>query len=287
MNFPLEIGPAQAQRPAGAPAFDSWITPEGAASAEFRRIAGGYHVRFPAQADFAIAFDPPQVRAWPVPGGDPGTVETLYANAILPLIGNHLGRLNLHGSAVATEAGAVAFLGQSRRGKTTLAGAFAAHGHPFLSEDVLALSQAAGTYQVAPQRPLLRLFHDSAAHLVGPAANWGASEKNELDADDRLPHCAQPQALRAICVLGPGKARKVALHRLGEAEALAELFRHAFVLDVEDRPRLRAHFERLGELAARVPVHALDYPRRYAQLPRVIAAVIAATVGDEAGHAAD
>ena len=62
--------------------------------------------------------------------------------------------------------------------------------------------------------------------------------------------------------------------KLNAAEALAQLIQHAFILDVEDRARLKAHFGRLGELAASVPCYALDYPRDYQHLPKVIEMVI-------------
>lgn len=268
----FEALPERAQSPLPDEPFDRWITPDGEVSAEFRRIPGGYSARFPGQADFVISLGTMHVRGTPDEGTPITVLETLYRNSIEPIIGNHLGGLNLHGSAVAGPDGAIAFLGLSRSGKTTLAGAFARAGYPFLTEDVLSLVPDGASYQVQPQRPVLRLFHDSAAFLLGNDPGWEDEEsKAELPG---LPFADRPLPLSAICLLGPGEADDVSLTRLGAADALTQLIRHAFVLDVEDRARLAGHFGRLGELAALVPCHALDYPRSYAQLPSVIGTIL-------------
>ena len=271
----FEALPPCAQEPLAEAPFDRWINPVGSVSAEFRRIPDGYYARFPGQADFSISLESMHVRGTPVEGTPPAVLESLYRNSIEPIIANHLGGLNLHGSAVVTPYGAIAFLGQSRSGKTTLAGAFARAGHAFLTEDVLTLTGDCSGYLVQPQRPVLRLFHDSAEFLLGTQPGWDDEElKQELVAGDQLPFASQSAPLIAIFLLRPDESDDVSLIPLSSAEALSQLIPHSFVLDVEDRQRLAAHFRRLGELAASVPCHALDYPRCYAQLPAVIDAVL-------------
>jgi len=271
----FEALPPRPQEPLADVPFDRWVNPVGSVSAEFRRIPEGYFARFPGQADFSISLEAMHVRGTPVDGTPLTVLESLYHNSIEPIIANHLGGLNLHGSAVATPHGAIAFLGQSRSGKTTLAGAFARAGHAFLTEDVLTLTDTGDGYLVQPQRAVLRLFHDSAQFLLGSQPGWEDEElKQELAAGDRLPFASEPAPLIAIFLLGPDESDDVSLVPLGAAEALSQLIPHSFVLDVEDRQRLAAHFGRLGELASRVPCHSLDYPRCYAQLPEVIGAVL-------------
>lgn len=267
--------------------FDRWITADGDVAAQFFRCGPqAYMVRFSDQADFSIRLEASgeQVSAFPVPGLSPAALDTLYRNAIVPVIANHHGGLFLHGSAVALSAhghrGAVAFMGLSRRGKTTLAGAFAAAGHPFLSEDTVALEHSDAQYLVQPMRPVLRVFHDSASFLLGNAPVWDDPDaKSEVDASGALPFANIAAPLRHIFLLGPGEADDVRITRLGEAQAIAQLMQQAFVLDVEDKARLRAHFERVAALASAVPCHMLDYPRRYDQLARVIAAIEALGAG--------
>lgn len=258
----------------GTPPYDRWLRPDGESAAEFHRLPEGFLVRFPDQADFHIAMATRQVTCTPVPGNDPDMAESLYANAIAPLIGNHGDGLYIHGSAVAVTGRGMAFLGASRRGKTTLAGALARAGHPFLTEDAVHLAPSGAGYLVYPGRPVLRLFPDSARQLLGAAEGpHEDARKASVDAGPALPFHDTPVPLHAIYCLGAGTAQAITISPLSGGSVLTELMQHAFILDVEDRPRLKAHFERLSQLAGTVPFFHLDYPRSYAMLPAVVAAL--------------
>jgi hypothetical protein len=254
--------------------------------AEFRRQNGGHHLRFPQQVDFEIACAGDENRSaevvcYPVPEYDEMRAHTLYRNAIVPLLGNFRGGLFLHGSAVRVDAngvegaGAVAFLGLSRSGKTTLAGAFARCGHPFLTEDVIELERTDGAYLLQPKHTPLRLFADSAAHLLSDQiANDAINEKREIESDDTLPFAAHAAPLRHIYILGKDHAATLATRKLSLSEALPAIMPHAFILDVEDKVRLKAHFGRLADLTQHIPCYTLDFPRDYSELPSVMEHVL-------------
>lgn len=254
--------------------YDRWITPHGEVAAEFYRETGGFCLRFPGDADFHIDAESMAVSCTPAPDVSPDLLETLFVNSVLPVIGNHSGQLNLHGSACALPGGAAAFIGQSRRGKTTLAGACARAGHPFLTEDVIRLAGQPPLYDIVPVRPCLRLFGDSAAFLQNETVQPGAElTKTTLAASAQLPFSEAAAPLRAIYVLGPGKAETPSFVAIDPQHALPEVMQHAFVLDVEDKPRLHAHFERLTDLVLSIPFVMLDYPRNFSDLPKVVAAI--------------
>lgn len=254
--------------------YDYWVNPAGGSSAEFFRLPRGYLVRFPEQADFEIAGEPFAVSCTLVPGEPQATAHTLFQNSIRPIIGNHQGELNLHGSAVAIDNFAVAFLGQSRRGKTTLAGAFAKAGYPYLTEDVLQVQSAGGNFLLVPHKTDLRVFPDSASFLSGyrPSEEAGGA-KIPIPASASLPFCKDTRQLSHIFILGEGHCESIRIAPIGQAEGIRQLLQQSFILDVEDQVRLRSHFGRLGGLAASVPCFELDYPRTFDQLPHVIAAV--------------
>jgi len=252
--------------------------------AEFYRREGGYLLRFPDQADFLLEPGPAserfEVTAWPVLGCPDRVVANLYRNAIAPMIGNHTGGLFLHGSAVAVRdgtcrlGGAICFLGLSRSGKTTLAGAFAKRGHPFLTEDVIDLRLRDNHYWLQPKASKLRLFCDSARHLFGTETRFAdEDEKQDVNPGATLPFASKAVPLRRIHILGEDRRAELALEPLSPSAALAKVLPHAFILDVEDQQRLRAHFARLADLTDIVPSRTLDYPRDYAELPAVIEAV--------------
>ncbi|MGB3808130.1 MAG: hypothetical protein WA936_13095 [Erythrobacter sp.] len=296
----MTIRGARPQQAIDQTPYDRWVSPQGVCMAEFYRRDDGYLARFPGQVDFSIPpliengetkVRAPKMQAWPVPDCPERIVSNLYRNAILPIIGNHQGGLFLHGSAVAITLsdpsdpedaghGAAAFLGLSRSGKTTLAGAFAKAGHPFVTEDVIDLRLRDGTYWLEPKASKLRLFGDSARHLLGDGAEGakdvsGRDEKQDVEGGDVLPFRMQPVPLRAVHVLGGDPRASLSITPLAPPAALAALLPHAFILDVEDKSALKAHFERLADLTASVPCLMLDYTRDYGELAAVMDAVLA------------
>jgi hypothetical protein len=278
---------AREQRPLPADPYDRWVSPQGVCMAEFHRSGGGYLIRFPYQCDFQLDQDPGgegfRIIGWPAPDCDTQSVINLFHNAIQPILGNHGGGLFLHGSAVrlasgddeSQAAGAVAFLGLSRGGKTTLAGSFAQSGFPFLTEDVIDLSHREGSYWLQPKRSKLRLFADSARFLLGEEFEVGDDElKQDVEAGGTLPFARQEVPLRQIYVLGTDHSAALKIRRLSLPDALKTLMPHAFILDVEDKPRLKGHFARMADLSQDIPCYALDFTRDYAELPRVRRAVL-------------
>lgn len=276
------VQPRRVQAPLATEPYDRWVLPDARVKAEFHRQPhGGFLLRFPDEADFAIAAGSWHVTGWPAPDVAEDHFFSLYRNAVLPLIGDHLGGLFLHGSAVAIAGRAVAFLGHSGGGKTTLAGAFAKAGHPYLTEDVIELVGDGGSYRLLPKPTGLRLFPDSAAYLAGedPALAEG-EEKSEV----ALPVCDEPAPLAAIFVLGADPEASLTLIPLAERQAIELLMPHSFILDVEDKARLREHFGRIVRLSCDTRCYALDYTRAYTGLPGVIAAVETEMNRIPAGH---
>jgi hypothetical protein len=266
--------PARAQQPLASQPFDRWILPDGFVKAEFHRLPDGFLLRFTDEADFEILPATSAVTGWPVPDTAPDHFRSLFDNAVLPLIGDHAGGLFLHGSAVTIDGRAAAFLGQSGDGKTTLAGAFAKAGYPFLTEDVIELVPDDDGYQLQPKPSGLRLYADSAAFLTG-AEHIDADSDAKFDVADamRLPFRNEPAPLAAIFVLGADHEAPLGITRLTENRAAQALMPHSFVLDVEDKNRLRGHFSRIVGLCCNTPCYALDYVRDYDELPRVVAAI--------------
>ncbi|MFU7527415.1 hypothetical protein [Qipengyuania sp. ASV99] len=266
--------------------YDRWISPEGQCQAEFHRMVGGFLIRFPGQGDFLLSPEANAVEftvtGWPAPDCDDRTIINLYHNAIQPILGNHLGGLYLHGSAVRLDgaardgaAGAVAFLGLSRGGKTTLAGSFAREGQPFLTEDVIDLRFDSGRYWVQPKRSKLRLFADSARYLLGENARVEDENlKQDVEAGGALPFAENPAPLSQIYILGTDHRAPLSIRQCSLQEAVSMLMPHAFILDVEDKARLRGHFARIADLSQDIRCYTLDFTRDYGELPRVRGAIL-------------
>lgn len=274
---PMRVAPQLAM---AVPSYDNWMGADGAILAQFYRQKSAFVIRFAGKADFVINRDSLAAECLLPDENARDVAEALWHNAIVPLIGNHQGQLHLHGSAVVMgERSACAFLGPSRSGKTTLAGALAKAGHPFLTEDVVALDiHDDGLPYVQPSRPVLRLFADSAQMLFeaetvpGTAASTQLG-KRELPIGANLPFASTAHRLDRIYLLGSGNCSEISIAAVPAARFMAESMQHAFVLDVEDAERLRGHFHRLGDLAAKVPCYRLNFPRDFSQIDALIMAI--------------
>ena len=258
--------------------FHEWILPDGSLWTQFFRVSGGYLLRFPDLADFTLSPAGLDVRVIPAPGASQRTIEHLYLNQVLPLALSRQGKLVFHASAVETDGTAVAFMGESGKGKSTLAASFATSGCRFLTDDGLMVEQRDGSYQVMPSHASIRLWQDSEAALIAPdtptAPALEFTSKSRFLAGDRIAFCDSPRLLRRIYFLGDGSAPELSFTPMRPAEALIELVKHSFLLDIEERAMLAVHFDELSALASQPISYRLDYPRRYQDLAAVRQAII-------------
>ncbi len=169
----FEIAAARPQAPLPAP-FHTWALPDGSPWTDFHRENGGYLLRFPDMADFQVSADAEHVTCHPVPGASDAVVQHLYLNQVLPLSLSKQGKLVFHASAVEVDGGAIAFVGVSGRGKSTLAASFAIDGYRFLTDDGLVVEPAERGHVALPSHPSIRLWEDSESALIAPGTAIGA-----------------------------------------------------------------------------------------------------------------
>jgi hypothetical protein len=214
----------------------------------FGRTSDGYVCWFDRSTEFLISESGTTIRA-PHPAIDAATpIEHLLLDQVVPLALAQQGHLLLHASAVHVPGvGALAILGRSRRGKSTLASALARHGD-LLADDCIRVDNLSGQFQAVPSYPGLRLWSD-------------AGRKLRVDGQ-AVPFRPIVSRLRGIYVLGSRATRGPALvvRAIPAAQALVQLARHQFQLDVTDRTALAHSFEMLTALVAAVPVYRLRVP---------------------------
>lgn len=270
--------PARPQAAPAQPAFNTWHAPDGSVWTAFHRVPEGYLLRFPALVDFLVSADGRCIDAWPVPGASEATVDHLYLNQAVPLALSRQGKLVLHASAVEIDDGAVAFLGVSGRGKSTLAASFATHGQRFLTDDGLLLDWQGATPVAAPSHPSIRLWEDSQAAVMAAGAKAAPAvdytSKTRFLAGPQVAYCDAPRPLRALYLLGDAPVAAPHVVPVRPAVALMNLVRNSFLLDIEAHAMLAAHFEDISRLANLPIHHQLDFPRRYEALAEVRDAVV-------------
>jgi len=179
------------------------------------------------------------------------------------------GVLVLHASAVYVGGAASVFLGGSGWGKSTLAAFLRARGNGLLSDDIVAV-EASEDPRILPGIPQMKLWPPSVEALgIDPATLprlHPGLEKRAYKVDDRLQ--IGPVGLGRVYVLDTGD--RLAVERLGRAEAFSELVRHTYLLKyLASSGTSVAHFRQCADLVKAVPIYRIVRPPVLAQLGEV------------------
>ena len=270
--------PARIQEGMEIAPFHSWTFPDNTPWTEFYRTDNGYLLRFPGLADFEVSVDGLTVCCIPTPDTESSTSQHLYLNQVLPLALSKRGKLVFHASAIEVGDSAVAFVGESGRGKSTLAASFATSGFRFLTDDGLVVEAGNDGYLAFPSHPSIRLWQDSQEVLIPPETETAPAldftSKARFLVGKNIKFCDYPRPLRRVYFLGDGSAPKLIFQRMTAAEAHIEWVKHSFLLDVEEKTLLAGQFEQVIKLARQPIYYRLDYPRCFDQLTHVRQAIV-------------
>lgn len=269
--------PQRSQAALDAEPFHRYTFDDGTVWTEFYRSGDAYLLRFPELADFKVSADGREVTAHPAPDTDESTVEHLYINQMVPLALSRQGRPAYHASVVTIPGGAVAFLGKTGMGKSTLAASFALGDSTFLTDDALLIEETDGGCLAMPSHASIRLWDDSIEALVDDIcgnreqarSHISYSDKSRLLAGDALAYTDEPQPLLAAYVLEQHDATDVTINALTGLDRYMAWLGNSFLLDIEDHDLLSQHFEWTHRISGAVPTFSLDYPRDYGILPDI------------------
>lgn len=257
--------------------FHRYVLDDDTVWSEFYHSGDGYLLRFPKLADFEVSADGTNVIAHPVTAVDEATIEHLYINQLVPLALSRQGKPAFHASVVTVPGGAVAFLGKTGMGKSTLAASFALRDAAFLTDDALLIEESGGKCFAEPSHASLRLWEDSVEALItadtAKAAAISFSTKARLLAGNTLTYVDEPQPLLAAFALSWDDEEVITIDELAGLDRYMAWLNNSFLLDIEDKDLLTQHFEWTHRISEAVPTFALDYPRDYGMLPDVRRAV--------------
>jgi hypothetical protein len=166
----------------------------------------------------------------------------------------------LHGSAVELDGVAVAFVGHTNAGKSTLAGEACAAGASLVADDVLAVEVEGGTARCLRGGPQLRL-RPGVAELAGRL-----EPDADITVDGRSAVAVEPSTLRPAMqaivlprvVAGDAPPR---LQRLETKAAFQALIPYHRLTGLTDPGAVNRHFHACVDLARLVPVLYLDMAR--------------------------
>ena len=290
-DFRVRLDPSAA-RAAGLEPAAAWETllvdSKGRPWAEAAAAGRDVRVRFREMADFLVGADGREVAVSPLPDLPPATLRHLLLDQLMPFVLSQGGDAVLHGSGVEVRGAAVVLLGESGAGKSTMAAALCANGHPLLSDDVAILRPDGDGARVIPSYPGLRLWPEDGPPAglrgpeEGPAVAHYTTKVRVPAAGLRGGAAVRPVPLGRIVLLFPATAEAWTgapprPEPVPPREALMEVLVHAFLLRGSNREHVQRQFEILALPGILSRVRVLRFPRDRTRL-----SALADAVADEA-----
>jgi hypothetical protein len=198
----------------------------------------------------------------PAPGADPELVDKLHRGLAKALLRHLQGKLTLHASAAAFDGVAIACMGESEAGKSTLGAALVGLGGALVADDTLAIEFGEdGAVSVSPTERVSWLLSDSCEALGFSGRDDG---KIAIEAPRRT---TSPVRLAALVSLTfDDELERPSLRRLRGHEALAKMVGSVVRFVLDEPERNRGELEQLIRLSESVPVYELARPWRLDQI---------------------
>ena len=189
----------------------------------------------------------------------------------------------VHASCVMINGEAVAFLGDSGMGKSSLAAYFLRLGHCLVTDDLLAVRIGDTSVLAYPGPPRIKLMPAMARRMLSEYASGVAMNpktRKQIIALRQDHACLRPVPLRALYSLTDARSsvptQSVQVRQLSPRDAFINLLSHTFNYVLVDGERLQRQFMDTVRLVHSVPVNELSYPIR----PNCLAAVRNAILDD-------
>jgi hypothetical protein len=226
-------------------------------------LASGEHVlRFHNSVEFVVSGDLATVDTFIAPEVEEALAAVLVTGTMMSFQLAMRRLPLLHASAVDLGARALAFVGASGQGKSTMATLMCSAGASMVTDDVLRVDLSDGIVRCHLGATEARL-RKSAAELmsafdVAPAARKTGDHRDALGLaasnDDLLP-------LGAIAIPRPRRdLDTVTVTRLKQSDALLMLSRYPRIVGWSEPTVMADQFDSLASLVARVPVYVTEVP---------------------------
>ena len=218
----------------------------------------GFHIWAPYYGRHLVSADGASVRS-ALPSVAPWRWERLLFAQVLPLAAALRGRELFHASAVELDGGAVAFVGLSGAGKSSIAAHLVAGGAGLVADDVLALERTrtgvnshpgTGLAGIAPHE-LAAMSRAGRARLGRPV---GKADKTYL----AVPIVGDALPLRALYFITRAGRKDV---EIGPSESVpTRLLGSSFIAYLRSPAHLVEHLDVCTHIAATVPILELSVP---------------------------
>ncbi|MDF5720869.1 MAG: serine kinase [Rhizonema sp. PD37] len=209
----------------------------------------------------------------PDSGIDEDLLRPCILGPIFAVLLRQRSHLVLHASSIAINNEAVAFLGNSGWGKSTLANAFYNQGYSLLTDDVMAIQVEGDRPMTFPSFPQVKLLPDAAASLgydfeTLTLIHAGIAKRNNR-LDEGFSQTVLP--IKRIYVLENVAATHNEIQSLSPQNALLELVRHSRATDLLTTPEfVSSHLRQCASLVKNVSICRLKRKPSLDVLPELV-----------------
>ena len=242
---------------------------------------GSHYRRWTDLFEFLVTPDARQIHARTLAAVED---EAMLAYLLVDALAFSMVRLGwepLHATAVATDRGVAAFLGNSGTGKSTLAAAFVQTGCRLVTDDMLILTRDASRWFAQPGPPRIKLYREMARRIFGTDDGGipmnAVTEKLiiRLNAVHTMHSSAGLSRLYMLINVDQPATSDIVMERLSPARAFPAMLANTAAHYPPEPDRLRRQLEFAAHLVGTVPVKTLGYARNSDGMFRARDAVLA------------
>lgn len=239
-----------------------------------------YFLKFPEASVFTFQPHQNQIVCYTSENISERTISHLLLDQVMPRILYTTGHSIVHASAVIIDKQVVLFIGDSGRGKSTLALSFDREGYPVLSDDTILIADKDDGFVAQVLYRGFRVWSDTAKSLIGIqdtvdlVSQYNSKQRLIASTQSELP--SQFPIGAAFLITEPvTKSNEIRIAEIPPSESVMTLVQSSFRLDMTDKALLAKEFDTFTNFVHQTPFYTLSYPRDYSRLPEVHKAILA------------
>ncbi len=207
----------------------------------------------------------------PEPGVEIDRLGIVLTGAVLSVILRQRGFLVLHASCVEINGYAVAFMGISGCGKSTMAAAFHAHDYRILSDDIMPIKITPNSAIALPSYPSFKLYPKSLIYLGEDTKKLSSVTQKSLKLSYNFAEHFQDKPLNIQKIYVLTKGEKHTIKNLKLQDAFIELVRHTRAINLMDSSEsMSKHLSMCSQLIQKVSFCRFTRKPSLTDLPKLV-----------------